>query len=292
MNADRQPWTIPAGRTIADRGVMIGVWSVAAMVSAAFLWVVGDLVGQGAHHVDWQFLTSEPSKAGRAGGIFPIIVSTLSILVVAMSASVPIAIGTALGLAEFIRRGSFFSAMVGRSLDMLAAVPSIVFGLFGNAFFCQMLGLGYSILAGGLTLACMVLPMLTRSLEVALRAVPDDYRLAAAALGMSKTRTAAAVLLPAAVPGLVVGLVLGVGRTLAETAALLFTSGYADRMPRSIFDSGRSLSIHVYDLAMNVPGGEPNAYASALVLVGLLIIINALAVGLSDRWLQRRGIAR
>lgn len=292
MNDNRHTWGIPAGRTVADGGAAIAVWSVAVLVSMSFLWVVGDLVGQGAGHVDWRFLTSAPSKAGREGGIFPIVVSTLWILTVAMTTAVPIAIGTSLWLAEFTRRGSFFSAVVGRSLDMLAAVPSIVFGLFGNAFFCHLLGFGYSILAGGLTLACMVLPMLTRSLEIALRAVPNDYRLAAAALGMSRTRTAAAVLFPAAVPGLVVGLVLGVGRTLAETAALLFTSGYADRMPRSIFDSGRSLSIHIYDLSMNVPGGESHAYASALVLVGLLIVINALAVGLADRWQQRQGMHR
>lgn len=292
MNADRHHWILPSRPSLVDRGVAIGVWSVAAMVVVAFLWVVGDLAWHGASHVDWHFLTSAPTKSGREGGIFPIIVSTLWILTVAMTTSVPIAVGASLWLAEFTRRGSLLSTVVGRSLDLLAAVPSIVFGLFGNAFFCNLLGMGYSILAGGLTLACMVLPMLTRSLEVALRVVPDDYRLAAAALGMSKIRTAVSILLPAAIPGLVAGMVLGMGRVLAETAALLFTSGYVDRMPRSVWDSGRSLSIHIYDLSMNVPGGEPHAYASALVLLGLLIIINWAAVGMADRWLHRRTIAK
>ena len=117
--------------------------------------------------------------------------------------------------------------------------------------------------------------------------MPQSYRLAAAALGMTRSRTLLLILLPAAAPGLLVALVLGVGRALAETAALLFTSGYVDRMPGSLLDSGRSLSIHVYDLSMNVAGGEPNAFATALVLVALLLMINGLASGLSDRWLRR-----
>jgi len=118
--------------------------------------------------------------------------------------------------------------------------------------------------------------------------VPDDYRLAGAALGVTRTRLVARVLLPAAAPALVAGLMLGIGRALAETAALIFTAGYVDRMPSSLLDSGRALSLHVYDLAMNVPGGERNAYASALVLVGLLLAIHALAYGASERLLSRR----
>ena len=167
-------------------------------------------------------------------------------------------------------------------------MPSIVFGLFGNVFFCQTLGLGFSILSGGLTLACMVLPIFIRSTEEGFRAVPNDYRLGAAALGLSRTATLFQLLLPAAVPGLIVGLVLGVGRALAETAALIFTSGYVDRIPESLLDSGRSLSIHIYDLSMNVPGGDGNAYATALVLVTLLLVINGLASILAERWLGRK----
>ena len=166
-------------------------------------------------------------------------------------------------------------------------MPSIIFGLFGNACFSLFLGLGFSILSGGLTLACMVLPLLIRSIEGALRAVPDDYRSAAAALGISHAATLRRILLPVATPGIVVGLVLAVGRALAETAALLFTSGYVDRMPASVFDSGRALSVHVYDLAINVPGGERHAYATALVLALLLLAINGLTFVLADRWRLR-----
>ena len=263
------------------------VWGMALLVSAAFVWIVGDVIVHGLSGVSWSFLTEAPERAGKAGGILPMIVSTLWILAVAMACALPLGLGTAVLLAEFTRRNTWYSAIVVRSLDVLAAVPSVVFGLFGYAVFCVGFGFGYSILAGGLTVACMVLPILIRALETAFRAVPDDYRMAAAALGMSKTRTIISVLLPSATPGLVVGIVLGVGRVLAETAALLFTSGYVERMPESVFDSGRALSIHIYDLAMNVPGGEPNAYSSAVVLIVLLLVINGAAVWGADRWLKK-----
>lgn len=271
-----------------DGVAAILTWSAAILVTSVFLWIVGDLVRHGLPHVSLAFLTEAPRDAGRGGGIGPVLVSTLLILGVCLAVSVPIGVGTAVLLAEFARRGGWFGRLVRRSLDALAAVPSIVFGLFGNAVFCIRLGMGYSILSGGLTLACMVLPILIRTTEEGFRAVPDDYRRAAAALGLPRWATLWRILLPAATPGLVVGLVLGIGRALAETAALLFTSGYVDRMPESLLDSGRSLSIHVYDLAMNVPGGSDNAYATAVALVALLVVINALTAWIANRWLHRR----
>jgi phosphate transport system permease protein len=278
------------GRAAAwpDRLATAAVWSVAGAVTAVFLWILGDVVRHGAAQLSWRFLVSAPADAGRAGGIGPILVSTGFLLAVCLSASVPLGVGTAILLAEFSRGTGWLGRVVRRSLDVLAAVPSIVFGLFGNALFSLYLGFGFSVLAGGLTLACMVLPLLIRSMEEGLRAVPDDYRQAAAALGLSRTATLSRILLPAATPGLVVGLVLGVGRALAETAALLFTSGYVDRLPGSLLDSGRALSVHIYDLAMNVPGGTDSAYATALVLVGLLLTINVATFRLADRWLHRR----
>lgn len=279
--------SLPTSSSKEERLAKGVIWGVALAVTAVFLWIVGDVVVHGIGGLSLSFITEEPERGGRAGGILPILVSTLAILFVALAVAIPLGLGTAVLLAEFTRRGNWFAALVARSLDVLAAVPSIVFGLFGNAFFCVWLGLGYSILAGGLTLACMVLPILIRSLEAAFRSVPDEYRAAATALGMSRTRTVVSVLFPQATPGLVVGLVLGIGRVLAETAALLFTSGYVDRMPESVLDSGRAISIHIFDLAMNVPGGEPNAYTSALVLIILLLIINLTASWGGDRWVRR-----
>ncbi|MAE64281.1 MAG: phosphate ABC transporter, permease protein PstA [Phycisphaeraceae bacterium] len=274
----------------ADALATIAVWSSALLVSAMFGWIILDLVRHGLGNLSLSFLLDAPRDAGRAGGIGPIVVSTLWITAICMVTALPVGIGTAALLAEGTNDRGRFGRLVRRSLDALAAVPSIVFGLFGSAVFCIHLGMGFSILSGGLTLACMVLPIVIRTAEEGIRSVPDGYRQAAAALGISRTATLMKVLLPAAAPALAAGLVLGVGRALAETAALIFTSGYVDRMPRSPFDSGRAMSVHIYDLAMNVPGGNANAHATALVLVGVLLLINAAASWLVQAWLRKGAV--
>ena len=267
-----------------DRAIAFLFWLVPLLITAIFIWILGDIVRGGIGQLNWAFLTTSPLDTGRGGGIAPILVSTLLILAVCLVASLPLGVGTAILLAEYTDSHNWFGRLVRRSLDILAGVPSIVFGLFGNAFFATTLGLGFSILSGGLTLACMVLPILIRSTEAGLSTVPDEYRLGSASLGISRTSTLWHLLLPAATPGLLVGLVLGIGRALAETAALIFTSGYVDRMPTSLLDSGRSLSIHIFDLSMNVTGGDENAYASALVLILLLLAINAIAALLAGKY--------
>jgi len=264
------------------------VWTSALLVSTVFLLILSSIVWHGLGQISWEFLTASPENAGRTGGIGPILVSTGLILGVCIATALPIGLGTAIMLSEFTSSESIFGGFVRRSLDILAGVPSIVFGLFGFVFFSNFLGLGFSILSGGLTLACMVLPILIRSTEEGFRSVPEDYRMSAASLGFSKTTTIFKIILPAAAPGLTVGLILGVGRAIAETAALLYTSGYVDRMPTSLLDSGRALSIHIFDLSMNVPGGNERAYASAFVLVSILIIINMTSFYISNHWLRRR----
>ena len=244
-------------------------------LAGAFCGSSSDLLREGAAALSLELPVDEPRDAGRAGGIAPILVSTLLILGVCLTVALPLSLAPR-RFSPSTRAARSHGRTVRVSLDVLAGVPSIVFGLFGNAFFCNTLGLGFSILSGGLTLACMALPLMIRATEEGFRSVPDDYRSGAAALGLSRTTTLH-LLLPAALPGLMVGIVLGIGRALAETAALIFTSGYVDRMPDSLLDSGRALSIHIYDLSMNVPGGERNAYAAALVLIALLLVINVLA---------------
>jgi phosphate transport system permease protein len=284
----RGPRPNASGADWGDRLATATVWAIAAGISLLFAAIIGDLLRHGAGSMSWAFVLEGPRDAGRAGGIAPIIVSTVAILGVCLAASLPLGLATAILLAEFADGRGWPGRAVRGSLDVLAAVPSIVFGLFGNAFFSLYLGLGFSMLSGGLTLACMVLPLLIRSIEDALRAVPGDYRAAAAALGLSRSATLSHVLLPAATPGIAIGLVLATGRALAETAALLFTSGYVDRMPASLLDSGRALSVHIYDLAINVPGGEPHASAASLVLAALLLAVNGLTFLLADRWRLRR----
>lgn len=278
------------GKTLGDKVLTGLLWTVAIGVSGLFFWIVGSLLIGGLGSISWSFLVSVPESGGRSGGISSVLVSTSLILLVCLGTAIPIGLATAIFLSEFTREKDRFSRLVRRSLDVLAGVPSIVFGLFGSAFFCRFLGLGFSILAGGLTLACMVLPIFIRSAEAGLRAVPKEYRSSAAALGLSQGAILTRLILPAAIPGLAAGFILGLGRAAAETAALLFTSGYVDRMPESLLDSGRALTVHIYDLAMNVPGGNDHAFASALILVFLLLGINGLAAWIGEHGIRRRFI--
>lgn len=273
---------------VADALLALVGGAATAAIGGVFFWIVADLVLSGWGSLSWSFLSEAPEGAGRAGGIAPILVSTVLLLLVALAAAVPLGLATAVLLAEFVGRSSRWGRWIRISLDVLAGVPSIVMGLFGMAFFCIYLGLGSSILAGGLTLACMVLPIFMRTAEAALRALPDDWRQAAAALGLSRRAALQHVILPAALPALAAALMLGVGRALAESAALIFTSGYVDRMPGSLLDSGRSLALHIYDLSMNVAGGDRNARASALVLLLLLASIHVAASWFGQAMARRR----
>ena len=275
-------------RQFSDHLLGVLVWLSAFMIACFFLWLLADMVCQCLERLSWDFLTTEPERSGRRGGIAPILVSTLAVLTITLAVAVPLGLATAIWLSEYTRVNSRSAVAIRFSLDVLAGVPSIVYGLFGSAFFCVWLGLGYSLLAGGLTLACMVLPILIRTSEAGLAAVPDDWRQGAAALGLTRWAALRFLLLPAAAPALTAGLMLGIGRALAETAVLLFTSGYVDRMPESWLDSGRVLAVHIFDLSMNVTGGDQAAYGSALVLLALLLIVNGVAIALSDRWLARR----
>lgn len=269
---------------------MVGV-STAAVVLIA-VWLVATIAGTGGLALSWNLLLEPPRQAGQAGGIGTVLVSTALILAIALLATLPVGLGTAVWLTGARTPGRRWSALLQRSLDVLAGVPSIVFGLFGYTFFCVFLGMGYSILAGGLTLSCMILPLFVRTTQEALRQVPRSYLESAAALGLSRTTTLRRIVLPLAAPGIAVGLVLCIARSLSETAALLFTSGLVLRMPRSLLDPGRTLSIHIYDLAMHVPGGEKNAYASALILMGLLLVINVTVSLTSSRIMQKGILAR
>jgi len=250
-------------------------------------WILSDIVLTGLPHLSFEFLITEPSDAGREGGIAPILASTALILLVALSVSLPLGLGVAIWLAEFMQHRANIGRMLRTILDVLAGIPSIVYGLFGNALFCVYFGLGFSILSGGLTLACMILPVFIRTCESGLQAVNPDWRRGGLALGMTRASTLWHILLPAARPAIAAGIILGIGRATAETAALIFTSGYLDRMPESFTDSGRALAVHIYDLSMNVTGGDKAAYASALVLIILIIGLTFLAQHFLDRWFSK-----
>lgn len=268
----------------ADRIAAALLGALALLVATAPLLMAWTLVSSGSEVLSLDFLLSAPRDAGRSGGIGSVLLSTLWVLGVCLAATLPLGLGAALFLVESVDAGARTGRALQLALDVLGGVPSIVFGLFGNQVLCVYLGLGYSILSGGLTLACMVLPLFVRAAEQAMRACPSKYRLAAAALTISRWGFLRRVLLPCAAPGIAVGLVLAAGRVLAETAVLLFTAGYVTRWPDNWFDSGRTLAVHIYDLAMNVTGGGAPAAATALVLLVLSLTISGAAHALAHRF--------
>ena len=261
---------------MADRVAWLVGWVLLALVMVPVALMVTALWQQSADVLSVGFLLEDPGRAGRSGGIAALLISTGWILALCLLVAVPVGLGCALYLSESLPADSRRAQWLGGVLDMLAAVPSVVYGLFGYQFFAITLGLGFSILSGALALSLMVLPLMIRSAEQAMRAVPMGYRQARDALALSRWGWVRRILLPCAAPGIAVGIILSAGRALAETAVLLFTAGYVLRRPDSLFDSGRTLSVHIYDLAMNVPGGMPRAAATAVVLVALLVVLNLL----------------
>lgn len=239
-----------------------------------------ELARAGAGELGPSLFVGPPADAGRAGGIGAYVGATAWVLAIGLAVAVPVGLLAAIGLAEV--RGGRPERVVRASLDVLSAVPSVVFGLFGLALFCEALGLGWSVAAGGLTMACMILPLFVRVAEAGLRSVPDDLRVAGAALGLPRWAVIGWLVLPKAAPALGAGLLLATGRILAESAALMFTAGSAVRSPSSPLDPGRVLAYHVYQMAVEVPGGLPRAAATGLVLLAI-----ASAAGTAARFAPR-----
>ncbi len=218
---------------------------------------------------EWEYNTTNVS-------MMPAIINTLTITVMTLFFAVPAGIFSAIYLVEYAKRGNKFVAVVRMTTETLSGIPSIVFGLFGYLFFNIYLGWGYSILGGALTLSIMVLPLIMRTTETALQSVPDSFREGSLGLGAGKLRTVFRVVLPSAVPGILAGVILAVGRIVGETAALLYPAGTAAEVADGFFTSGRTLAVHMYAL-LNEGLYMEQAYATAVVLLVLVVGINALS---------------
>lgn len=218
---------------------------------------------------EWEYNTNNVS-------MMPAIINTLTITAMTLIFAVPAGICSAIYLVEYAKRGNKFVSVVRMTTETLSGIPSIVFGLFGYLFFNIYLGWGYSILGGSLTLAIMVLPLIMRTTEEALQSVPDAYREGSFGLGAGKLRTVFRVVLPSAVPGILAGVILAVGRIVGETAALLYPAGTAAQVADGVFSSGRTLAVHMYAL-LNEGLYMDQAYATAVVLLVMVVCINALS---------------
>lgn len=251
------------------------------IVIGILVWILGFIIYHGAGAINWKFLTTAPTDGMMSGGIFPAIVGTLCLVAGSMVFAFPLGVMSAIYTQEYAGNGivvKFIRVMT----NNLAGIPSIVFGLFGMALFVNTMKFGDSILAGSLTLGLLVLPLVIRTTEEALKAVPQSFRTGSLALGASKLQTIRKVVLPMAFPNIITGLILSVGRVSGETAPILFTVAayFLPKLPNSIYDQVMALPYHLYVIATSgtdVEASRPIAYGTALVLITIVLAVNIMA---------------
>lgn len=251
------------------------------LVVGILFWILGFIIVNGIGVISWDFLFTEPTEGMTSGGIFPAIVGTICLVIGSMIFAFPLGVMSAIYTNEYVGNGwivKFIRVMT----NNLSSIPSIVFGLFGMALFVNTLGFGDSILAGSLTLGLLVLPLVIRTTEEALSAVPSSYRTGSLALGATKLQTIRKVVLPAAFPNITTGLILSIGRVSGETAPILFTVAayFLPKLPNSVFDQVMALPYHLYVIATSgtdIEASRPMAYGTALVLIFIVLTMNILA---------------
>jgi phosphate transport system permease protein len=253
---------------------------------AVLVFIIGFVLEKGLRVVNIDFLLSNPQDMGRAGGIFTTLIGTIILPLLAIIVAAPLGVSTAVYLTEYTAE-TRITRVIRFGTDCLAGVPSIIFGLFGFIFFVTTLGMGWSILSGGLTLAFMILPTIIRTTEEAVKAVPKSYRQVSFSLGATRWQTVKRVILPNALPGILTGIMLGVGRSIGETAAVIFTAGSSLRLPTSILDSTRTMAVHFYILAREGISSE-NAYGTAATLIIAVLLINLTAYWMMNRFIAKR----
>ncbi len=256
---------------------------LAFLVMISLLSIMGYILFNGVGHINLEFLTKEPRSMGREGGIFSVIIGTLILTLFSVLIATPIGVAAAIFFTEY-SAGKKWVGPIRFFTEILAGIPSIIFGLFGFAFFVIFLGLGWSILSGGLTLAIMILPTLIRATEESLKTVPMSYREGSLSLGATKLQTITRVIIPSCLPGILTGIILGVGRAIGETAAVMLTAGSNLRMPTSLLDSTRTMSVHLYTLASEGISLE-KTFATASLLIIIVLIINTAANAITSKYI-------
>jgi len=264
--------------------------TAAVTVLAILVIILGYIIINGFPAISWEFLTQPPKDLGRAGGIYPAIVGTLYLVAGAILIALPLGVGAAIYLVEYTREGRI-TLLIRTGVDLLNGTPSIVFGLFGFAFIVLYLTVGVSLLAGQITLALMILPTVIRTTEESLKNIPLSLREGSLALGATRWQTISKVVLPPAVPGIVTGAILCIGRAAGETAPIMFTAVvFSSRfLPTSEFQPVMALPYHLFILATNVPGASTNQYGTALVLLALVVGMYAIAIIIRTHFQKKSG---
>jgi len=262
------------------------IWIAALSTIAVMILILLQILGEGLPILHLRFFLESPREMGREGGIFPTIIGTVALTAVGILFATPLGVGTAIFLREYTRE-SQISRIIRFGTDCLAGVPSIIFGLFGFVFFVIYLNMGWSILSGGLTLAAMILPTIISTAEEAIKAIPYSYREVSYSLGGTKWQTVIRAILPNALPGIFTGIILGVGRSIGETAATILTAGSSLVMPTSLFSPIRTMSIHFYILAREGISMDM-AYGTGAALILLVLLINTVAHWLLNRYIRHR----
>jgi phosphate transport system permease protein len=275
---------IPPRHTQALAVTLLG--GATGLTLAILVFVIVFVLGKGLPVLSLGFLLDNPQEMGKAGGIFPTLVGTLILPLVAILIALPAGVGTAVYLSEYTVENPA-TRIIRFGTDCLAGIPSIIFGLFGFIFFVTTLKMGWCILSGALTLAIMVLPTIIRTSEEAIKAVPASYREVSCSLGATRWETVLKVVLPNALPGIVTGVMLSIGRCIGETAAVIFTAGASLRLPHSVFDSTRTMAVHFYILAREGISNE-NAYGTAAVLILSVLLVNSISYWMMNRFIARR----
>jgi len=276
---------------VTEKAVYWAMRTVSYFIVLVIAYIIIDIIRNGTGVISWEFISGYPRRSGAEGGIFPAIAGTFYLVMGTIAVALPLGIAAAIYLSEYAVQGRFTRA-IRLAIITLAGVPSIVFGLFGLGLFVIFLGFGSSILAGSLTLACLILPTVIVSSEEALRAVPASLREGSLALGATKWETIYRNVLPYSIPGMLTGAILGIGRAAGETAPILLTVAafFLPKLPSSIFDQVMALPYHLYVLATQHPEAakvRPMQYGTALVLLILVLGVNIGAITLRNRFRKK-----
>jgi phosphate transport system permease protein len=273
-------------RYLTQRIAKVLIWMAALSTISVMIMILFQVLREGIPALHTGFFLDSPRDMGREGGILSTIVGTAALTVVAVFFATPLGVGTAIFLREYTRE-SRISRVIRFGTDCLAGVPSIIFGLFGFVFFVIYLKMGWSIVSGGLTVAAMILPTIISTTEEAIKGIPHSYREVSYSLGGTRWQTVTRAILPNALPGIFTGVILSVGRSIGETAAVILTAGSSLLMPTSLFSPSRTMSVHFYILAREGISMEM-AYGTGAALILLVLLINTVANALLNRYVRHR----